>query len=183
MKSNANGPAALLALVNITASFHRRLAQWAGGHFFLSWCHWEGQTRRKMCIYPSQLRAAVNLCSIVLIMCKQHYFWVLPPVSVLLQFAFYRFSFLETSCRLGIGYMHTVFIEIVYIYQNLIREMEVNRGSGDMWRKRWDSQVEVRWLLTNRKHGGKTKSVSVLKAALKKNGGMGERTEKLIVNG
>lgn len=28
--------------------------------------------------------------------------------------------------------------------------------------------MEVRWLLTNRKHGGKTKSVSVLKAALKK---------------
>lgn len=26
--------------------------------------------------------------------------------------------------------------------------------------------MEVTWLLTNRKHGGKTKSVSVLKAAL-----------------
>lgn len=54
-----------------------------------------------------------------------------------------------------------------------------------MWNKRGDGQMEVRWLLTNRKHGGKTKSVSVLKAALKKNnnGGMGERTEKLIVNG
>lgn len=94
------------APVNITASFHGRLAQRAGGHFFLLWRHWKGQTRRKMCIYLSQLRAAVNLCSIVLIMCKQRYFWALPPVSVLLQFAFYRFSFLETSCRL-IGYMHT----------------------------------------------------------------------------
>ena len=36
-----------------------------------------------------------------------------------------------------------------------------------------EGQMEVRWLLTNRKHGGKTKSVSVLKAALK-NGGMGK---------
>lgn len=79
--------------------------------------------------------------------------------------------------------MHTVFIENVYIYQNLSGEMEVNRGPGDVWNKRWDGQVEVRWLLTNRKHGGKTESVSVLKAALKKNGGMGEKTEKLIVNG
>lgn len=41
--------------------------------------------------------------------------------------------------------------------------------------------MEVRWLLTNRKHGGKTKSVSVLKAALK-NGGMGKKTEKTTVN-
>lgn len=43
------------------------------------------------------------------------------------------------------------------------------------------SQMKVRWLLTNRKHGGKTKSVSVLKAALK-NGGVGGGAEKLIVN-
>lgn len=43
--------------------------------------------------------------------------------------------------------------------------------------------MEVRWLLTNRKHGGKTKSVSVLKAALKNGGvGGGKKTEKLIVN-
>lgn len=39
-------------------------------------------------------------------------------------------------------------------------------------------QMEVRWLLTNRKHGGKTKSVSVLKAALK-NGGMEGENRKV----
>lgn len=41
-------------------------------------------------------------------------------------------------------------------------------GAKNGWKK--EGQVEVRWLLTNRKHGGKTKSVSVLKAALKTEG-------------
>lgn len=40
--------------------------------------------------------------------------------------------------------------------------------------------MEVRWLLTNRKHGGKTKSVSVLKAALKKRRD-GEKTERRLL--
>lgn len=44
-----------------------------------------------------------------------------------------------------------------------------NDEENNGWKK--EDQMEVRWLLTNRKHGGKTKSVSVLKAALK-NGGM-----------
>lgn len=44
------------------------------------------------------------------------------------------------------------------------------------------SQMEVTWLLTNRKHGGKTKSVSVLKAALKKPKDGGKKTEKTTVN-
>lgn len=39
--------------------------------------------------------------------------------------------------------------------------------------KKKEGHMKVRWLLTNRKHEGKTKSVSVLKAALK-NGGMGK---------
>lgn len=37
--------------------------------------------------------------------------------------------------------------------------------------KQWmekEGQMEVTWLLTNRKHGGKTKSISILKATLKK---------------
>lgn len=42
-----------------------------------------------------------------------------------------------------------------------------------------EGQMEVRWLLTNRKHGGKTKSVSVLKAALK-NGGMGGKKNRKV---
>lgn len=37
-------------------------------------------------------------------------------------------------------------------------------GRNNGWKK--EGQMEVTWLLTNRKHGGKTKSVSVLKAAL-----------------
>lgn len=40
--------------------------------------------------------------------------------------------------------------------------------------------MEVRWLLTNRKHGGKTKSVSVLKAALKKRRDGGKKTETTV---
>lgn len=45
----------------------------------------------------------------------------------------------------------------------------------------WATYERVRWrlwLLTNRKHGGKTKSVSVLKAALK-NGGMEGENRKV----
>lgn len=38
-------------------------------------------------------------------------------------------------------------------------------------------KMEVRWLLTNRKHGGKTKSVSVLKAALKRRDGKKQKDD------
>lgn len=55
--------------------------------------------------------------------------------------------------------------------------------SKDQWMDRTmdetkEGQMEVRWLLTNRKHGGKTKSVSVLKAALKNGGMEGEKNRK-----
>lgn len=69
-----------------------------------------------------------------------------------------------------------------YIYRNLDRKRKVNRDQRtdrtNGWKK--EGQMEVRWLLTNRKHGGKTKSVSVLKAALK-NEGMG-KNRKTTVN-
>lgn len=62
---------------------------------------------------------------------------------------------------------------MMYIYQGLVRIKEGCCGPSDEENNGWkkEDQMEVRWLLTNRKHGGKTKSVSVLKAALK-NGGM-----------
>lgn len=41
--------------------------------------------------------------------------------------------------------------------------------------------MEVRWLLTNRKHGGKTKSVSVLKTALKTTEGW-KKNRRTIIN-
>lgn len=43
---------------------------------------------------------------------------------------------------------------------------------------------EVRWLLTNRKYGGKTKSVSVLKAALERKNTKRKdgKKDKMIVN-
>lgn len=41
--------------------------------------------------------------------------------------------------------------------------------------------MEVTWLLTNRKHGGKTKSVSVLKAALKKPKDGGEKQKRRLL--
>lgn len=67
-------------------------------------------------------------------------------------------------------YVHIVFAHILYIYLDLFRKMEGQQGpkggQSNGWKK--EGQMEVRWLLTNRKHGGKTKSVSVLKAALKK---------------
>lgn len=44
-----------------------------------------------------------------------------------------------------------------------------------------EGQMEVRWLLTNRKHGGKTKSVSVLKAALKKRRDGEKKTERRLL--
>lgn len=77
-------------------------------------------------------------------------------------------------------YAHIFFVQILYINQNLAREREVKRGQR-MYRtmdEKKEGQMEVRWLLTNRKHGGKTKSVSVLKAALK-NAGMGEKNRKV----
>lgn len=52
------------------------------------------------------------------------------------------------------------------------RSKGTKKMDGTMDEKK-EGQMEVRWLLTNRKHGGKTKSVSVLKAALK-NEGMGK---------
>ena len=52
-------------------------------------------------------------------------------------------------------------------------------GRDNGWKK--EGQMEVTWLLTNRKHGGKTKSVSVLKAALKRTKGMG-KNRKTTVN-
>lgn len=72
-------------------------------------------------------------------------------------------------------YVHIFLARILYIYRNLVRKRKVNgdqKMDGTMDEKK-EGQMEVRWLLTNRKHGGKTKSVSVLKAALK-NGGVGK---------
>lgn len=44
-----------------------------------------------------------------------------------------------------------------------------------------EGQMKVRWLLTNRKHGGKTKSVSVLKAALKKRRDGGKKQKRRLL--
>lgn len=63
-----------------------------------------------------------------------------------------------------------------YRYCTYIRTSSGKGRAEDVQNNGWgkkEGQMEVRWLLTNRKHEGKTKSVSVLKAALK-NGGMGK---------
>lgn len=48
-------------------------------------------------------------------------------------------------------------------------------------KKKKKEKMEVRWLLTNRKHGGKTKCVSVLKAALNKTKGWKETERRLLM--
>lgn len=79
-------------------------------------------------------------------------------------------------------YVHIFIVQILYIYRKPLQEKEGPQGPKDGQNNGWKKkgQMEVRWLLTNRKHGGKTKSVSVLKAALN-NGGMG-KNRKTIVN-
>lgn len=79
-------------------------------------------------------------------------------------------------------YVHIFFAQILYIYPNLVEKKAGQQGPMDGCNNGWkkEDQMEVRWLLTNRKHGGKTKSVSVLKAALK-NGRMG-KNRKTTVN-
>lgn len=91
---------------------------------------------------------------------------------------------LETGCRHQVKAedICTRFLrtDIVHISEPR-REKEGQQGPEEGQNNGWKrGEMEVRWLLTNRKHGGKTKSVSVLKAALK-NGGMG-KNRKTIVN-
>lgn len=70
----------------------------------------------------------------------------------------------------------------MYIYRNLVGKKEGRHGPKDGQNNGWEKegQMEVRWLLTNRKHGGKTKSVSVLKAALRKRRD-GKKTERRLL--
>lgn len=66
-------------------------------------------------------------------------------------------------------------------YLDLLGQRGSNDGRMDEGGKKRKEKMEVRWLLTNRKHGGKTKCVSVLKAALNKTKGWKETERRLLM--
>lgn len=90
-------------------------------------------------------------------------------------------NWLQTSLK-SWGYMYICSSSIYCTYIRTSWKKGTSMGQEDVQKNGWqkESQMKVRWLLTNRKHGRKTKSVSVLKAALI-NGGMRKKQKSWLL--
>lgn len=98
-------------------------------------------------------------------------------IVFLILYHYYYYFFKRTSWLADVTLKQWIYVHLFFPWTYIRAPLGKGgstgaKGCAEQWMgKKKEDQMEVRWLLTNRKHGGKTKSVSVLKAALK-NGGV-----------